>query len=145
MRHRPEPALPAAPPTVPDDLQAAARAFFPTATAVVPIDGRDDLARVGSPAGMWCLRRWPDAAPAEAPRFVHETLARARAAGIAQVPMPAALPDGGTIWTLAGRRYSAHVWLPGAPAGRRAALGGRSARGADVPRAHALRRRVEGR
>ncbi len=120
MRHPIEPPPPTPPPLVAPDLEEAARAFFPDATRLDPVTGGEGLARVETPSGVWCVRRWPAGAPPERIAFVHAVVQRVREAGIEAVPATAGLapPAEGTVLTLGGRRYDAQSWRPGQPHGR---------------------------
>jgi Ser/Thr protein kinase RdoA (MazF antagonist) len=101
-----------------DDLAAAARAFFPDLTRIVPVIGSTHLVRVETPSGAWAVRRWPPATTEARIRFVHSVLRQARDAGIALVPAAADGHGDDGLLLLGGTHYDAQSWLPGRPLGR---------------------------
>lgn len=96
------------------EIGLAARAFFPNA-ARVTVYG-DDLLRVDDADDVWKVRRWRRGTAPDRVRFVHHTLAAARAAGVEVVPDAAKLASGsGGVFVLRDRVYDAETWLPGTP------------------------------
>src|SRR5579884_3152118 len=108
------------------DLQDAARAFFPDASALTPVPESDRLLRAEAASGVWCVRRWASGTTAARIEFVHALLARLREAGIEIVPAvaPLAPPREGSVLTLRGALYDAESWLPGEPPGQPAVVAG---------------------
>lgn len=97
-------------------LIEAARRFFPDFTRIEPVGARRHLARVETPSGAWCVRRWPDGTPRERIAFVHRLLLASRAGGCELVPQPAQLPDTGSAELLLdGAWFDAQSWMPGKP------------------------------
>lgn len=97
-----------------DELSAAAHAFFPDLTAIVPVADHADLARVTTAAGPRKVRRWPLPASPRDLTFGHEVLAAAHSAGTDLIPMVYRLPESGdTTLRLGTRLYDAQDWLPG--------------------------------
>ncbi len=97
-------------------LIEAARRFFPDLVRIEPVGARRHLARVETPSGAWCVRRWPDGTPRERVTFVHRLLATSRSGGCEIVPLPVLLPDSGTAELLLdGAWFDAQSWMPGRP------------------------------
>ena len=107
----------AAPLTIPDDLQAASRSFFPHAMATAIVADHPDLARVSTPSGDWRVHRWPEGTPLSDVGFSHQVMRLARDAGLTVVPPLLEPADGSDSSTLSldGRVYDAQRWLPGLP------------------------------
>ncbi len=111
------------------DLREAARRFFPGPRVVVPL-GRSSgfsgsaFARIEAAGGVWCLRRWPAAFPADRLRFIHRALIHSRARGFSGVPALATTAEGETILDLDGALFDAQEWLAGEPWGGRPDWGG---------------------
>lgn len=114
IRPTPDPLEPTAIP-VPGDLAAAATAFFPDATTVETVEGRPFVARVTTPGGQWCVRRWPASTTETHVAFVHQVMSTAREATGAVVPeiAPLLLPGDQSILTTEHGLYDARQWLPG--------------------------------
>ena len=117
MRHQPLGSRSDTPPSVAEDLIAAAQAFFPDARSVSPLNRRDHLARVETPSGNWRVRRWPETTTEARVTFVHAALTAARRAGITVAPTVADLapPASGSVLTMSNRHFDAQRWLPGRP------------------------------
>src|SRR5688572_24512748 len=113
----PRDASPLDPATIADDLQTAARAYFPDATALDPIDGYPNMVRVTAPSGLWRIRRWPEATLPSEIAFSHEVMTVARAAGLSIVPTVAETPGeaDSSALRLGDLLYDAQEWLPGQP------------------------------
>jgi aminoglycoside phosphotransferase (APT) family kinase protein len=103
--------------TIPDDLLAAARSFFPRASATAIVSGHPNLARVSAPSGLWRVRRWPEGTPLGDVTFSHEVMQVVRDAGLTVVPALIGAADGSDSATvsLGGHLYDAQRWLPGEP------------------------------
>ena len=103
--------------TIPDDLQTAARSFFPRATAIAGVADHPNLARVSTPSGIWRVRRWPEGTPLSDVNFSHQVMRVAREAGLTVVPALIAAADGSDSATvsLGGHIYDAQRWLSGNP------------------------------
>jgi hypothetical protein len=101
-----------------DDVRTAARALIPDATQIVMVPGHPNLARVSSPSGDWCVRRWPEATAANDVTFSHQVMGVARSAGLIVVPTlyPVMRESDGPILRLARYIYDAQAWMPGDPA-----------------------------
>ena len=70
--------------------------------------------RIVTPAGRFCLRRWPAGHPSpERLRFIHAALLRAQAAGLDFVPAPLSTDQGHTFVRRDGALWELTAWLPG--------------------------------
>jgi Ser/Thr protein kinase RdoA (MazF antagonist) len=70
--------------------------------------------RVETPAGTFCLRRWPSEHPSpERLRTVHDVLRYVFDAGVTQVPVPLRTRDGGTFVRDGGCLWELAPWMPG--------------------------------
>ena len=70
--------------------------------------------RVETPAGAFCLRRWPPEHPSpERLRTIHEVLRHVFDAGVTQVPVPLRSRDGGTFVRDGGCLWELAPWMPG--------------------------------
>jgi Ser/Thr protein kinase RdoA (MazF antagonist) len=100
-----------------DDLQEASRAFFSDLTAIEPVAGHPDVARIVTPAGLGRVRRWPETATLPDIAFSHEVIDQALAAGLTVAPQLVTAPDGNgdTALRRGGRWFDAQKWLPGDP------------------------------
>src|SRR5687768_8557414 len=98
-----------------EDLQLAARAFFPDLTGIDPIEGHPDIARVTTPSRPWRIRRWPEGTRQTEIALSHEVMDQARRAGLSIVAEVATMPDDAERagLHLNGRFYDAQQWLPG--------------------------------
>lgn len=115
---RDEPA--AFPISISPDLEEAARVFFPDVEHLRPVGDATHLVRAETPAGSFCVRRWPPGTTVGRIRFVHAALAAARAADVPHLPSAATLPDdpAETVLPQSARLYDAQAWLPGRVAAR---------------------------
>jgi aminoglycoside phosphotransferase (APT) family kinase protein len=102
---------------VAEDLQAAARGFFPDLVDLQPVPGHPCLVRVATPEGMWRVHRWPAGTPIRDVTFSHQVIQQARDAGLAVAPEVAALVahEGNSVLQAGGRLYDASGWQAGAP------------------------------
>jgi hypothetical protein len=70
--------------------------------------------RVETPAGTFCLRRWPSEHPSpERLRTIHDVLRHVFDAGVTQVPVPLRTRDGGTFVCDGGCLWELAPWMPG--------------------------------
>jgi Ser/Thr protein kinase RdoA (MazF antagonist) len=70
--------------------------------------------RVETPAGTFCLRRWPPEHPSpERLRTIHDVLRHVFDAGVTQVPVPLRTRDGGTFVCDGGCLWELAPWMPG--------------------------------
>ncbi|MGO8752849.1 MAG: phosphotransferase enzyme family protein [Thermoguttaceae bacterium] len=70
--------------------------------------------RMETPAGKYCLRRWPREHPSEeGVRFIHALLRHVWTAGFPFVPVPRATRDGRSYLSHAGHFWELTPWMPG--------------------------------
>jgi Ser/Thr protein kinase RdoA (MazF antagonist) len=72
------------------------------------------ILRVETPAGPYCLRRWPrESLPLERLRGLHRLLGAVHARGVREVAVPVAALDGATLVCVRERLWQLEPWLPG--------------------------------
>ncbi len=72
------------------------------------------IVRIASPAGVFCLRRWPDRSlPCERMLGLHRLLKTVSESGVTQVAVPVAAHDGGTLLDVSERFWQLEPWMPG--------------------------------
>ncbi len=70
--------------------------------------------RVRTPKGQFCLKRWPEAHPAEAElRFMHAVLLHVSRQGLDWTPAPLANRWGATWTVVGGHFWELTAWMPG--------------------------------
>jgi Ser/Thr protein kinase RdoA (MazF antagonist) len=104
-----------------NEMQQAAKSFFPEASAVIAVPDGDDLVRVETASGNFRVRRWPVNVAPERIRFVHDLLTTTADAGLEFVPMLHPLPDGSPLLQIGPHSYDATTWIPGRTPERHAA------------------------
>jgi Ser/Thr protein kinase RdoA (MazF antagonist) len=73
-----------------------------------------EIVQVECPAGLFCLRRWPDRAlPNERILGLHRLMKTIHADGVTQVAVPVASLEGSTLLDVAGQFWQLEPWMPG--------------------------------